>query len=67
MQSEPVSFMSNDARAWKSEWGVPIGGLLLIDTLAYQFIDGLGITKTESFVYYDFMNRDFFQIHGWAE
>ncbi len=45
-------------RAWKSKWEVPIGGLL-IDTLAYQFIDGWKY-KDKSFHYYDYMCRDFF-------
>lgn len=45
-------------RAWKSEWSVPIGGLL-VDTLAYQFIDGWKY-KEKSYLYYDRMCRDFF-------
>ena len=45
-------------RAWKSKWGVPMGGLL-IDTLAYQFIDTWR-HKSESYFYYDLMCRDFF-------
>ena len=45
-------------RAWKSKWSVPIGGLL-IDTLAYQFIDNWQY-KDKSFFYYDYMCRDFF-------
>lgn len=46
-------------RAWKRKWDVPIGGLLL-DTLAYQFIDTWQY-KDKSFLYYDYMCRDFFQ------
>jgi hypothetical protein len=45
-------------RAWKSQWDVPIKGLL-IDTLAYQFIDGWEF-KDKSYLYYDYMCRDFF-------
>ncbi len=45
-------------RAWKSNWGVPMGGLL-IDTLAYQFIKSWK-HRGESYYYYDFMCRDFF-------
>ena len=45
-------------RAWKSKWDVPIGGLL-IDTLAYQFIDNWEF-KDKSYFYYDYMCRDFF-------
>lgn len=46
-------------RAWKGKWDVPIGGLL-IDTLAYQFIENYGY-RDKSFYYYDYMCRDFFQ------
>lgn len=46
-------------RAWKKTWDVPIGGLL-IDTLAYQFIEGWAY-KDKSYMYYDWMCRDFFQ------
>jgi hypothetical protein len=46
------------ARAWKNQWSVPIGGLL-IDTLAYQFIDTWQY-KDKSYMYYDWMSRDFF-------
>lgn len=45
-------------RAWKSKWSVPIGGLL-VDTLAYQFIENWQY-RTKSFLYYDYMCRDFF-------
>lgn len=45
-------------RAWKKKWDVPIGGLL-IDTLAYQFIENYEY-RDKSYVYYDFMCRDFF-------
>jgi hypothetical protein len=47
------------SRAWKRKWDVPIGGLL-IDTLAYQFIDGWQY-KDKSYLYYDYMCRDFFK------
>jgi len=43
-------------RAWKEEWSVPIGGLL-IDTLAYQFIENYSY-RDKSYLYYDFMVRD---------
>lgn len=46
-------------RQWKSNWDVPISGLL-IDTLAYQFIDTWA-NRDKSFLYYDFMCRDFFR------
>ena len=46
-------------RSWKREWNVPIGGLL-VDTLAYQFINNW-YHKDQSYFYYDFMCRDFFR------
>lgn len=46
-------------RAWKAKWDVPIGGLL-IDTLAYQFIENYEY-RDKSFLYYDFMSRDCFR------
>ena len=45
-------------RAWKNERSVPIGGLL-VDTLAYQFIENYQY-REKSYLYYDFMCRDFF-------
>lgn len=47
------------ARAWKDNWDVPMGGLL-IDTLAYNFLSQWSY-KDKSFVYYDWMTRDFFE------
>lgn len=46
-------------RAWKRKWDVPVGGLL-IDTLAYQFIDNWSY-KDKSYLYYDYLSRDFFR------
>jgi Second Messenger Oligonucleotide or Dinucleotide Synthetase domain len=46
-------------RAWKTQWSVPIGGLL-VDTLAYQFIENYEY-RDKSYLYYDFMCRDFFK------
>ena len=46
-------------RAWKKTWDVPIGGLL-VDTLAYQFIENYQ-HRDKSFLYYDLMCRDFFR------
>lgn len=46
------------ARAWKRTWDVPIGGLLL-DTLAYNFLEK-GTYRERSFLFYDWMSRDFF-------
>ena len=47
-------------RAWKEEWNVPIGGLL-IDTLAYKFLSEWNYND-KSFIYYDWMSRDFFKM-----
>ncbi|WP_049281748.1 SMODS domain-containing nucleotidyltransferase [Citrobacter braakii] len=46
-------------RAWKRKWDVPISGLL-IDTLAYQFIENWA-HRDKSYFYYDLMSRDFFK------
>ena len=46
------------ARIWKSEQAVAISGML-IDTLAYNFIDGWA-HKDKSYLYHDLLVRDFF-------
>lgn len=46
-------------RAWKNKWNVPMGGLL-IDTLAHRFL-GNWANRDKSFIYYDWMSRDFFE------
>jgi hypothetical protein len=46
-------------RTWKERHNVPIKGLL-IDTLAYQFISTWEY-RFKSYLYYDWMIRDFFQ------
>lgn len=46
------------ARVWKDEWSVDIDGLL-IDTLAYDFMESWK-HKDKSYMYYDWMARDFF-------
>ena len=47
------------ARAWKGNCNVPMSGIL-IDTLAYKFINDWEY-KDKSYLYYDFMSRDFFK------
>ena len=47
------------ARAWKEKWDVPMGGLL-IDTLAFNFLKDWD-NRDKSFIYYDWMTRDFFK------
>lgn len=47
------------ARAWKNKHGVGIGGLL-IDTLAHNFLKSTSEYDDKSYLYYDYMSRDFF-------
>lgn len=47
-------------RAWKNKHGVAMGGLL-IDTLAYNFLNSTSDYDTKSFYYYDELSRDFFK------
>ncbi|AWN16175.1 nucleotidyltransferase [Salinisphaera sp. LB1] len=47
------------ARAWKNKHGVGIGGLL-IDTLVHNFLKSSGDYDERSYLYYDYMSRDFF-------
>ncbi|MEH3064275.1 MAG: nucleotidyltransferase [Methylobacterium radiotolerans] len=47
------------ARAWKNKHGVAMGGLL-IDTLAYNFLKQTDAYDGKSYLYYDWMSRDFF-------
>ena len=46
-------------RAWKDNCNVPMGGLL-IDTFAYRFLSSWEY-KDKSYMYYDWMTRDFFK------
>lgn len=48
------------ARAWKNKHGVGMGGLL-IDTLAYNFLKSTTDYDDKSYLYYDWMSRDFFK------
>lgn len=47
------------ARAWKNKHGVGMGGLL-IDTLAHNFLKLTTEYDDKSYLYYDWMSRDFF-------
>jgi hypothetical protein len=47
-------------RAWKNKHGVGMGGLL-VDTLAYNFLNSTSEYDTKSYLYYDELNRDFFK------
>lgn len=46
-------------RAWKNKHGVAMGGLL-IDTLAYNFMKSTSFYDNKSFLYFDYLSRDFF-------
>lgn len=48
------------ARAWKNKHGFLMGGLL-IDTLAYNFLESTDEYDSKSYLYYDYMCRDFFK------
>lgn len=47
-------------RSWKNKHGVCMSGLL-IDTLAYNFLNSTTVYDDTSFAYYDKMSRDFFK------
>jgi hypothetical protein len=47
-------------RAWKNKHGVQMSGLL-IDTLAYNFLNSTTEYDDKSYLYYDFMVRDYFK------
>ncbi len=46
-------------RAWKRQRDVPMSGIL-IDTLAYKFIENWEY-RYKTYLYYDYMSRDFFE------
>lgn len=48
------------ARAWRNKHGLQMGGLL-IDTLAYNYLCGTTEYDGKSFLYYDWLSRDFFK------
>ncbi len=48
------------ARAWRNKHNVNMGGLL-IDTLAYNFMRATSDFDDKSFLYFDFLSRDFFK------
>ena len=48
------------ARAWKNKHGVGMGGLL-VDALAYNYLNSTTAYDDKSFLYYDELSRDFFK------
>ena len=53
-----LKYLSRMMRVWANYCAVPITGIL-IDTLAYQFIENYQY-RDKSFLYHDFMARDYF-------
>ncbi|HYG24687.1 MAG TPA: nucleotidyltransferase [Verrucomicrobiae bacterium] len=51
------------ARAWKNKHGLGMSGLL-IDTLAYNFLESTKDYDGRSYLYYDLLSRDFFKYLG---
>jgi hypothetical protein len=51
------------ARAWRNKHGLEMGGLL-IDTLVYNFLAGTREYDTKSYLYFDWLSRDFFDFLG---
>ncbi|MET0103258.1 MAG: nucleotidyltransferase [Sedimenticola sp.] len=47
-------------RAWRNKHGITMGGLL-IDTLAYNFLQSTDYFDNKSYFYYDVLSRDFFE------
>ncbi|XKM14177.1 hypothetical protein RCS94_03145 [Orbaceae bacterium ac157xtp] len=47
-------------RAWKNKHGIAMGGLL-IDTLAHNFLNNDTFYDDKSYLYYDYLSRDFFK------
>jgi len=59
-KSNNLRHLCKMARAWKNKHGVGMGGLL-IDTLAYNFLNSTTDYDNKNHVYYDWMCRDFLQ------
>jgi hypothetical protein len=53
-----LKYLCRMMRVWRDVHSVPMSGML-IDTLAYQFIEGWA-HRDKSFFYHDYMARDFF-------
>jgi hypothetical protein len=53
-----MKYLARMMRVWRDYCDVPMSGML-IDTLAYQFIETWG-SRDKSFLYHDWMARDFF-------
>jgi hypothetical protein len=61
-----LKYLGRMMRVWANYCSVPMTGIL-IDTLAYQFIENYEY-RNKSFLYHDFMARDYFNyLHGQDE
>ncbi|SDJ06638.1 hypothetical protein SAMN05216338_103825 [Bradyrhizobium sp. Rc2d] len=58
LTNKNLKYLGRMMRVWARHCAVPISGML-IDTLAYQFIENYQY-RDKSFLYHDFMARDFF-------
>lgn len=58
LTNKNLKYLGRMMRVWARHCAVPISGML-IDTLAYQFIETYA-HRDKSFFYHDFMARDFF-------
>ncbi|AVT47686.1 SMODS domain-containing nucleotidyltransferase [Shewanella baltica] len=59
-KNENLRLLCKMARGWKNKNGVAIGGLL-IDTLAYNFMKSTTDFDDKSYLYFDWLSRDFFK------
>jgi hypothetical protein len=58
-KNKNVKRLCKMARAWKNKHGLQISGLL-IDTLVYNFLSSTAEYDSRSYLYYDWLSRDFF-------
>lgn len=54
-----LKYLGRMTRVWCAHCSVPMSGML-IDTLAYQFIENY-VNRAKAFLYHDLMMRDFFE------
>ena len=59
-KNENLRRLCKMVRAWKNKHGVAMGGLV-IDTLAYNFLKSTSNYDNKSFMYYNWLSRDFFK------
>jgi len=59
-KSENLRRLCKMVRAWRNKHGVAMGGLL-IDTLAYSFLNKTTEYDNKGYAYHDWLSRDFFK------